>query len=228
MRPIAIYLIRHGESEGNVNESIYKTVPDWQIGLTEKGKIQAQEASQELKRDMGNELAHIYLSRGTRIYCSPLNRARQTAQIISASLENNKIYEDPRLREQEWGNFAEDRLVLKIARERKKFGTFYYRIPNGESGADVYDRITNFIDTLHRDFEKEECFWNAVIVTHGLTLLIFLMRWYHWCPEEFSSFRTPRNCEIIKMQLNHNEKYDLITPLRRRGKTEEESINESH
>lgn len=35
--------------------------------------------------------------------------------------------------------------------ERLRFGRFYYRFPNGESGADVYDRITIFEDHMIRD-----------------------------------------------------------------------------
>ena len=35
--------------------------------------------------------------------------------------------------------------------ERLRFGRFFYRFPNGESGADVYDRMTIFEDHLIRD-----------------------------------------------------------------------------
>ena len=35
-----IILIRHGESEGNVDESAYVNTADWQIRLTQKGKDQ--------------------------------------------------------------------------------------------------------------------------------------------------------------------------------------------
>ena len=35
--------------------------------------------------------------------------------------------------------------------ERLRFGRFFYRFPNGESGADVYDRMTIFEDHLVRD-----------------------------------------------------------------------------
>ena len=33
---------------------------------------------------------------------------------------------------------------------RAKFGRFWYRFQNGESGADVYDRVGNFFGTLTR------------------------------------------------------------------------------
>ena len=45
-----IILIRHGESEGNVDESAYVNTADWQICLTDKGKRQAQNAGAKLKK----------------------------------------------------------------------------------------------------------------------------------------------------------------------------------
>ena len=37
--------------------------------------------------------------------------------------------------------------------ERREFGSFYYRFPEGESGADVYDRVTDFLGSLNREFK---------------------------------------------------------------------------
>ncbi len=49
------------------------------------------------------------------------------------------------LREQDFGNFQDSDMAMNM-RERQRFGRFYYRFPNGESGADVYDRLTIFED----------------------------------------------------------------------------------
>jgi len=38
MKPSKIILIRHGQSEGNVNKSLYKEKPDFAMNLTLKGK----------------------------------------------------------------------------------------------------------------------------------------------------------------------------------------------
>ncbi len=60
------------------------------------------------------------------------------------------------------------------------------RFPNGESGADVYDRLTIFEDHLTRDMLAGRfCGMSLVLVTHGLTLRLFLMRWFHWSVDEF-------------------------------------------
>jgi broad specificity phosphatase PhoE len=217
VKPLAIYLIRHGESEGNIDEGIYKTIPDWQIGLTSKGKKQAIEARHILYKDIQENIPvpHWGDRAPVFIYSSPLTRAKQTAEIINSSF-NAKIFYDPRLREQEWGNYAEEPIVKKIARERKRFSTFYYRMPNGESGADVFDRISTFLDTMFRDFSKENFPWNVIIASHGLTIKAFLTRWFHWDVEDFDGYRNLKNCEIVKMLLNDKGKYDLVTKLRKR------------
>ncbi len=53
--------------------------------------------------------------------------------------------------------------------------------PNGESGADVYDRITIFEDHMIRDINAGRFASTntaLVLVTHGLALRVFLMRWW--------------------------------------------------
>ncbi len=48
------------------------------------------------------------------------------------------------------------------------------------SGADVYDRVSTFLETMYRDMEKGGCGQNTIIVSHGLFCRLFLMRYYHW------------------------------------------------
>ncbi|NQU29736.1 MAG: histidine phosphatase family protein, partial [Anaerolineae bacterium] len=97
-----------------------------------------------------------------------------------------------------------------------EYSTFYFRIPDGESGADVFDRVSTFLETLHRDFRKPDFPENALIVTHGMTLRLFLMRWYHWTVEEFENIRNPKNCQIIVMEKQDDDKYELKAELKTR------------
>jgi broad specificity phosphatase PhoE len=222
MKPQVIYLIRHGESVGNVNGEIYKIVPDYRVGLTEKGRKQAIQAGKNIAKDALSRYIKNYKPE-VMVYSSPWARARETTKGIINGMGQMghrfkilRSYEDPRLREQEWGNYQETDLQQKIDRERKAFGTFFYRMPHGESGADVYDRVTTFIDTLYRDFDRHRSDL-CVIVTHGLTLKAFLTRWFHWSHEQFDWYKNPHNCEIFKMVLNQqSNKYVLETPMRLR------------
>ena len=80
----------------------------------------------------------------------------------------------------------------------------------------MYDRVSIFLETLHRDFRKSDYPENVLIVTHGVTLRLFLMRWFHWSVEEFELLRNPLNCQIVIMQKDSNDKYNLISELARR------------
>ena len=204
-------MIRHGESEGNLDRNTYASKQDYKLLLTEKGIQQADEAGDLLKKMIGNESVIFYVS--------PLWRTRMTFEHIAKHLERDRIkwVEDPRLREQEWGHFRDLKANIQIDAERNKFGTFYYRIKDGESCADVYDRISDFMHTLFRNFEKPGFEENVIIVTHGMTLRMFLMRWFRWTVEEFETLRNPKNCEMVEMRLDPDtNKYYIASNLKRR------------
>ena len=55
MKPKRIILIRHGESEANVDRYLFGQVPDYTIELTQKGREQALEAGRKLKGIVGDE-----------------------------------------------------------------------------------------------------------------------------------------------------------------------------
>ena len=98
------------------------------------------------------------------------------------------VREEPQLREQDFGNYQDGARITREKAERESYGRFFYRFPNGgESGADVYDRLTVFEDHLVRDVDvgrfTEDT--SVVIVTHGLSLRIFLMRWNHWSVADY-------------------------------------------
>lgn len=210
MKPKRIILIRHGLSQGNENKSLLETTPDYALKLTDKGIEQAKQAGQEIKKIISQETLQVYIS--------PYHRTRQTLQCMQESIKENiiRIFEDPRIREQDWGHLRNLDLNEEIVQERNEFSTFYYRIPDGESGADVYDRVSIFLETLHRDFQKPDYPENVLIVTHGMTIRLFLMRWFHWSVEEFELLRNPSNCQIVIMQKDSSERYRLRSELARR------------
>lgn len=211
MKPKRIILVRHGQSQGNERPELHSEIPDYALELTSEGMSQAQVSGAQLKQIMGNESVFFYIS--------PFWRTRSTAEQIALQLTDNKCSyrEDPRLREQEWGHLRPKEETDVYENERDKYGTFYYRFPDGESCADVYDRVSDFLNTLHRDFKKKDFAENAVVVTHGMTIRLFLMRWFHWSVEEFELLRNPQNCEFFILERQPNGKYDLKSIPRRRN-----------
>lgn len=208
MKPHRIILIRHGECHANTDESKFATEPDYTIELTEKGVAQAREAGQKLRELVGEESMYFYVS--------PFWRTRSTFENIACSFPRNQFEysEEPRLREQEWGYLRTYAELQQLKKERRDYGIFYYRFPGGEAGTDVYDRINDLLGSLHRDFLREDYPQNCVLITHSLAIRLFVMRWFHLTVEEFEQMRSPKNGQLVILQLNDDTgDYELVTPL---------------
>ncbi len=211
-RPRRILLVRHGESQGNVDDSIYETVPDHALSLTPTGVVQATEAGRRLRAYLGDE--------PVTMYASPYVRTRQTVEALALGVPTEDVRIEPRLREQDWANFQDPADIAEQKRLRNEYGHFYYRFTHGESGSDVYDRVSTFLESLWRYIEAEDTgprghpmsYQNLVIVTHGLTMRLFCMRWFHWSVEFFESLENPENGGFVVLTRQPDLKYQLETP----------------
>ncbi|KAL7511875.1 hypothetical protein ACHAXN_009658 [Cyclotella atomus] len=201
-RPHRIILLRHGESQGNVDQNAYVTTADWRIPITEVGRGQAADAGKRLREKIVEPDAKVLF------YFSPYLRTKQTLdEILPFFCEKDilGIMEEPRISEQQIGNFQNVQQVLDAKSERSKFGRFFYRFPSGEAGLDVYSRVSSFIPTLVRDCNQYRSAghdldnMNIVIVTHGLALRLFLMRWFQFSVHDFEESYNPDNCELVTM-----------------------------
>jgi len=128
-----------------------------------------------------------------QFFTSPYRRTRETTEGILKTLTGEdpeqgpspfarhkiKVYEEPRLREQDFGNFQPCSVEMeRMWQERADYGHFFYRIPNGESAADAYDRVSGFNESLWRQFGETDFASVCVLVTHGLMTRVFLMKWF--------------------------------------------------
>ncbi len=208
-------LTRHTE-----NRDIHQSIPDHRVRLTPLGWTQAHAAGQRLRS--------LLLPTDTlQFFTSPYTRTRETTQGILSTLtsddpepspfplRNIKVYEEPRLREQDFGNFQPCSAEMeRMWQERADYGHFFYRIPNGESAADAYDRVSGFNESLWRQFGEDDCASVCVLVTHGLMSRVFLMKWYHFSVEYFEDLRNVEHCEFLIMRKEESGKYNLETKLR--------------
>uniref|UniRef100_A0A0G4HIJ6 Phosphoglycerate mutase (2,3-diphosphoglycerate-dependent) n=1 Tax=Chromera velia CCMP2878 TaxID=1169474 RepID=A0A0G4HIJ6_9ALVE len=211
LKPKRIILIRHGESQGNVDPSLYFTVPDNHIPLSQKGHEDARRAGEQLKALVGDETI--------RFYVSPFRRTDETFAGVAKAfpVEQYAVRYEPRLREQEWG-FLPSRAHFEAHKaKRRSVGRFFFRFEGGESGADVYDRVTSFLHSMYRDFRRQRgdaAAKNVVLVSHGFTCRIFVMRFFGHTYQEMERWDNLKNGELVVLSKQADGKYALEEPLR--------------
>jgi broad specificity phosphatase PhoE len=189
---VTFKLVRHGESEANINKVLAHEIGDHAVMLSARGEDQARQAGAIIGTDF---------LRGALLYVSPYRRTRQTLDGIlrgsgmaEAELSALRTYEDPRLREVEHGYTS----VKEQHELRRLHGWFYYRFSGGESPADCFDRTSSFLESMMRQVERKRA-ERVLIVTHGLTIRCFVMRFLHLTVETFDSLATVENCDIVTL-----------------------------
>ena len=132
------------------------------------------------------------------MYCSPYTRTHQTLAglLDGADLSDSppRIFEDPRLREMEYGYGDVD----AQQEQRRTHGWFYYRLNGGESPANVYDRCSSFLEGLMRQMERKDN-KQAVIVAHGTVIRCFVMRFLHLSVEDYERMANISNCGVVRI-----------------------------
>ncbi|MGM1061735.1 histidine phosphatase family protein [Saccharothrix sp. Mg75] len=182
-----IILLRHGQSLGNVDESAYCRIPDHALPLTPVGEREARDAGPRVKRLLGGEPVAVYVS--------PYVRTRSTLRNLALGAQAERVVAEPRLREQDWGNLQDPVQQEVLKHQRHAFGHFFFRLPNGESGADVDDRLAAFLTDLETRMEHPDHPATALVVSHGLTIRLLCRRLFGWSIELFESLSNPNTCE---------------------------------
>ena len=150
-----LYMMRHGETDWN-KQHLWQGRTD--IPLNEKGRYVAK-LTQEGLKDIPFDLA----------YCSPLCRAKETAQIVLDG-RDIPLIEDERIIEMGFGPYeAQDMRQLD-----QRMRTFFehpeqYDVPEGaESFEEVLEREASFLNELCAKKEYQDK--TILIATHGAAL----------------------------------------------------------
>lgn len=175
--PRAIWVARHGQSEGNLArdaayaagaEIIDAGMRDPDAPLTPLGRRQAEALGRVIAQAAVQE-------RPTRVLASPYLRARESARLaLAAAGLDVPVGLDERLRDREFGVL--DRLTgLGITRQHPEeaqrrgwLGKFWHRPPGGESWADVALRVRAVLVDLRLDAPGER----VLLVAHDVVVLI--------------------------------------------------------
>ncbi|KAI3990711.1 hypothetical protein MKX01_023011 [Papaver californicum] len=192
-RPRRIILIRHGQSEENVDEERFFGINSF------------------LRGPLSTQIIFYF-------YVSPYKRTLETLRGVGKAFESSRISgvrEEPRLREQDFGrslsNNFQNRERMRVEKaERILYGRFFFRFPNGESAADAPHKHNNIKIGRFQPPGQRNSNMNLVIVSHGLTLRVFLMRWYKWTVEQFEGLNNFGNGIELVMQTGLGGRYSLL------------------
>ena len=148
-----IIFLRHGQAENNTKKILAGRSPG--VNLTETGIKQAEQAGLMLKS--------MNIS---KIYSSPIDRALQTAEIVSKQCDQEVILYD-RLIELDMGKFTKmpyDEIFSKHGNVFLKFyqGSEEVRENDVETFAQVQKRVFEMVDFVLSQNKNE----NIVLVTH--------------------------------------------------------------
>jgi len=197
--PDRVILLRHGESEGNADNSLYRTKPDNLIELTDAGTKQAIKAGERISKLLGPDERVAFIT-------SPFERTLQTARNVRLAFNSQIVRTkvEPLIREQEFGNLQSSQFQ-EFRQEQLKVGRFWYRFPTGESGADVYTRVCLWWERFLLPINLRvgiEPVSTVVVVTHGLAMRLILMQLYGWSPNTFHTVWNAENCDMYVLKKN--------------------------
>jgi broad specificity phosphatase PhoE len=188
--PRALWVVRHGQSAGNVARDAAEAAGlhlidiaerDMDVPLSPLGRQQAQALGRWLGELPRGEQPEVLL-------CSPYVRARETAQLMleagGFTKEQLRLRVDERLREKEFGIL--DRLTVagirqkypELSDQRRHVGKFYFRPPGGESWCDVILRLRSLVEMIAREHGDQR----VLVVAHQV--IVNCMRYLLECLDE--------------------------------------------
>jgi len=235
--PDVLYIVRHGESAGNVareaamlagEREIDLDVRDVDVTLSRLGEQQSRALGRWFAAMPDDEKPNVVLT-------SPFLRARHTAAIVAkaAGLRDDaySLVVDERLREKELGIL--DRLT-KVgiqayhpdqAEFRRLLGKFYHRPPGGESWCDVILRLRSAVEMISREY----CAERVLLVCHSVVVLCMRYLLEHMTEEQILAIDRAEevaNCSVTSYRYDPNayprgmlvlERFNFVAPLEEAG-----------
>jgi len=235
--PDVLWLVRHGESAGNVareaallagEREIDLDIRDVDVPLSPLGEQQSIALGRWFAAMPEDEKPSVILT-------SPYLRARNTAEIVAhtAGLSDDaySLVVDERLREKEFGIL--DRLTRvgieayhpEQAEFRRLLGKFYHRPPGGESWCDVILRLRSAVEMISREY----CAERVLLVCHSVVVLCMRYLLEHMTEERILAIDRAEeiaNCSLTSYRYDANagprgmmklDLFNFVAPLEEAG-----------
>lgn len=184
-----LYIVRHGQT-------IWNTERRFQGWLDSPLTPHGVECALILKEKLAPLDFHVRIS-------SPSPRAEKTMQLIISDEEAYHL--DPRLREIRlgvWQGMTHEEIEVIYP---EYLEMFYNRpekflMPDSESYFDVHARVKAFLQELVDTYHNADEETNVLIVTHGVTLMIFKLIFDNMPVSELGRYSVSKNVQVHHYQ----------------------------
>lgn len=193
-----LYFVRHGESTANTERIIWSR--DEGHPLTETGRCQAQELARSLKS-----------IRFSQVYCSPIQRAIETGEILNSGLDTALTVRDG-LREIGMGELEGQSSQEAWAKHNELYRTWWTgedlhaRFPAGESYAEARER---FVAEVQRISFGDQDGKNILVVSHGGILASMLPGMMANLPDNYGYSHLLGNTAYVLVEKRGDQFYCL-------------------
>lgn len=180
-----LYLVRHGEK---ISQNSGRTL---NAGLSNTGIEQAKRAGlffKDKKIDF--------------IYCSKLERARETLEYIKPFLGDPKIIFTQEINERSIGKFRNHE-EYKEALKLSGLKDYQFRPENGENYFDVEKRAQSFLESLKREHSND----TVLLIGHGIFFRLLILRMFQLHMKEMAYFNL-ENCSISYFEVDNGKVRD--------------------
>lgn len=190
-----VFLIRHAQSEEDIDSAMHGRVPDQRIAITSTGKKQVL--------DLVKKLApKISVYKRIKIITSFSNRADQTMLLFCSQfpLIHFDILFESCIRNLNWGNVDEFSLK-KVEQERYLVGVLYFQFPCGDNTPEFVHNIECFVNKLKKEGKAKKHPECMIIFTHGFALRVIAKVFLNINDEDFRFLANPPNCYVSTIDI---------------------------
>jgi len=202
-----VFLVRHAQSEEDIDPVVHGRVPDQRISITSTGKKQVLRLVEILT-------PKISTHKRIKIITSPSNRAGQTMSLFCSHfpLTYFNVFFESCIRNLNWGN-VDEITIKEIEQERYRAGVLYFRFPGGDYTPDFVRDIEYFVKKLRGEGKEDKHPECVIIFTHGFALRVVAKIFLEISDEDFRSLANPPNCYVATIDLAVTGEASLREPL---------------
>jgi len=177
---VSVYILRHGESEANVNIEAFAKYGNTNVPVTEKGMSQIRKAGMAISKDAESPLNGLAVFSSMYHRCYTSSEALLKAMQVQSKINKNLLLSEINCGEQEGCDVEDFKERPVEGFHYDKAGPLQYKPHRGESFLDIHTRMGVF--AIQQNFFR--MFPTTIIVGHASTCLMLHYFLIQECPDD--------------------------------------------